>query len=93
MQTFRILYLRESVLRRAETIDARDLLDVIDKAASERPPQDTAEIWSDMGKVGIVAPSPRQAGGPSGAAGEEEAEAPGAEIAEEMKERLKLAQG
>ena len=87
MQFFRILYFRQSVLTRAETGEG-DLLEVIDQATEHRS-DETAEIWSDLGKVGIVEPLPRQVaeqpcGQPDGP--------PEAEIAVEMKQRLNLAQ-
>jgi len=62
MQPFRILYFRESILRRAETADG-DLLEVIDQA-NEHLSDERAEIWSEeRGKVGIVEPLPRQTSG------------------------------
>ncbi len=87
MQPFRILYFRQSVLKRAETVEG-DLLEVIDQATDHRS-QDTAEIWSDRGKVGIVEALPRQtriawSSQPDGSAE--------AEIAAEMKQRLHFAQ-
>ena len=85
MPTFRILYLRQSRLEHSETLSGLDLLDAIDKA-SDRVGPETAEIWSDQGKVGVVAPLPRRSqpnGGPQ-RDGEE------AEIAEVMKARLRL---
>jgi hypothetical protein len=85
MQPFRILYFRQSVLKRAETAEG-DLLDVIDQA-TEHQSGERAEIWSEeRGKVGIVEPLPRQAPG-SGPRSSDEAEA---EIAGEMKQRLSL---
>lgn len=86
MQPFRILYFRESILRRAETAEG-DLLEVIDQA-NEHLSDERAEIWSEeRGKVGIVEPLPRQSSGVEGASAEE----PAAEIATEMKQRLDLA--
>jgi len=87
MQPFRILYFRQSILRRAETADG-DLLEVIDQATEHRS-DETAEIWSDLGKVGMVAPLPRQMAAQSGG---QSAGPPEAEIAVEMKQRLDLAQ-
>lgn len=86
MQPFRILYFRESILRRAETAEG-DLLEVIDQA-NEHLSDERAEIWSEeRGKVGIVEPLPRQTSGVESASAEE----PVAEIAAEMKQRLDLA--
>jgi len=86
MQPFRILYFRESILRRAETADG-DLLEVIDQA-NEHLSDERAEIWSEeRGKVGIVEPLPRQTSGVESVSTEE----PVAEIAAEMKQRLDLA--
>lgn len=84
MPTFRILYLRQSRLEHSETLSGLDLLDAIDKAADRVGPE-TAEIWSDQGKVGIVAPMPRRSH-PKGHPPESEE----AEIAQVMKARLRL---
>ena len=59
MSTFRILYMRESRLDRAEVLNGLDLLEVIDRA-SDRVGTRTAEIWSEQGKVGIIGPMPRR---------------------------------
>lgn len=84
---FRILYFRQSVLKRAEMADG-DLLEVIEQA-TEHGSGERAEIWSDeRGKVGVVEPLPRQ---PS-AMDEKRREEPQAEIAKEMKQRLRLVQ-
>ena len=86
MQPFRILYFRESILRRSETAEG-DLLEVIDQA-NEHLSDERAEIWSEeRGKVGIVEPLPRQTSGVESASAEE----PAAEIATEMKQRVDLA--
>ena len=53
MQTYRILYLRESRLDHSEILPGLDLLEVIDRA-TELADNRTAEIWSENGKVGIV---------------------------------------
>lgn len=87
MQPFRILYFRQSVLKRAETAEG-DLLDVIEQA-TEHHSDERAEIWSEeRGKVGIVEPLPQQAPIPH----RPSAENPAAEIAVEMKQRLSLVQ-
>lgn len=87
MQPFRILYFRQSILKRAEIADG-DLLEVIEQATDNRS-EETAEIWSeDLGKVGIVEPLPLQQLAPAQRASEE----PGSEIATEMKQRLDLVQ-
>jgi hypothetical protein len=57
MQTFRILYFRESVLEHSEEIEVRDVLDAIEKA-SRKPPDLRAEVWSGNGRVGEIDPSP-----------------------------------
>ena len=86
MQPFRILYFRQSILKRAETVEG-DLLEVIDQA-TEHHSDERAEIWSEeRGKVGIVEPMPRQASSSETALAKE----PEAEIAREMKQRLNLA--
>ena len=85
MPTFRILYLRQSRLEGTETLFGLDLLDAIDKA-SDRVGPETAEIWSHLGKVGIVAPLPRRSH-PNGDAQRDDDES---EIAELMRARLRL---
>jgi hypothetical protein len=85
MPTFRILYLRQNKLEAAETLSGLDLLDAIDKA-SDRVGPATAEIWSDQGKVGIVAPLPRRLH----AKGDGQRGGDGAKIAAVMKARLRL---
>ena len=88
MQPFRILYFRQSVLKRAETVQG-DLLEVIDQATEHRS-DERAEIWSEeRGKVGIVEPLPRLAGNSDRPPANE----PEAEIAVEMKQRLSLVPG
>jgi hypothetical protein len=84
MPTFRILYLRQSKLEHSETLSGLDLLDAIEKA-SDRVGPETAEIWSDQGKVGIVAPLPRRSYPKGGHPDVEEAE-----IAQVMRARLRL---
>jgi hypothetical protein len=57
MQPFRILYFRQSILKRSETAGG-DLLEVIEQATDNRA-DERAEIWSeDLGKVGVVEPLP-----------------------------------
>jgi hypothetical protein len=85
MPKFRILYLRQSRLEGAETHSGLDLLDAID-IASHRVGPETAEIWSDQGKVGIVAPLPRR----SYPNGDAQRDGDEAEIAEVMRARLRL---
>jgi hypothetical protein len=87
MPTFRILYLRQSKLEATETLSGGvDLLDAIEKA-SDRVGPETAEIWSDQGKVGVVAPLPRR----SHSAGAVQPDGEEAEIAQIMKARLSQA--
>ena len=57
MPKFRILYLRNSVLEQAESVEAPDILSVIERA-SGRPSDVIVEIWSDKGRVGVIGPSP-----------------------------------
>jgi len=85
MPTFRILYLRESRLEHSETLSGLDLLDAIDKA-SDRVGPETAEIWSEQGKVGIVAPLPRR----SHPKGDVQADGEEAEIVQAMRARMRL---
>jgi hypothetical protein len=86
MKKFQIRYFRGDELEKVETVEAPDLLEVIDRASP--PERDvTAEIWSRIGKVGMVGPSPGQSG-------EDQARsAPEAEVAELMKIRLRLVRG
>lgn len=84
MPTFRILYLRQSRLEHSETLVDLDLLDAIDRA-SDRVGPETAEIWSDQGKVGIVAPLPRRSRSNDDLRPDEEAE-----ITDVMRGRLRL---
>jgi hypothetical protein len=86
MQTYRILYLRENRLEQSEALPGLDLLEVIDVATAHVAGR-TAEIWSDHGKVGIVAPPPDAV---DRAASEDGGAADGAEINEEMRARLRL---
>jgi hypothetical protein len=59
MQTFRLLYFRESILENAEEVRARDLLEAVEKAAGQ-PPDVRVEVWSDHRRVGIIGPSRAQ---------------------------------
>jgi hypothetical protein len=91
MTTFQILYLRESVLDRAEEVNVRDLLEAIDLAMMKTPDL-TAEIRRDGNRVGIVGPSLsddaiRSAELPAGGISVQNCES---EIAEEMKVRLRM---
>ena len=86
MPKFRILYLRQSKLKATETLSGGvDLLDAIEKA-SDRVGPESAEIWSDQGRVGVVAPLPRR----SQPNGRHQRDGEEAEIAEVMKARLRL---
>jgi hypothetical protein len=86
MEKFQIRYFRGEELQKVETVEAPDLLEVIDRAS---PPESdlTAEIWSRIGKVGMVGPLPGQSG--------EDRSHPAveAEVAELMKVRLRLVRG
>ena len=53
MQSFRILYFRESVLEASQEVVARDVLEAIENA-SRKPQHLRAEIWSDQRRVGEV---------------------------------------
>jgi hypothetical protein len=83
MQKFQIRYFRRDELEKVELVEAPDLLEVIERAS---PPEQevTAEIWSRIGKVGMVGPLPEQTGG------DQARSAPEAEVAEVMKARLRL---
>lgn len=53
MQSFRILFFRESVLDHAEEVRVRDVLEAIERA-SDKAPELRAEVWSHNGRVGEV---------------------------------------
>jgi hypothetical protein len=53
---FRIFYFQGSVLDQTEELDARDVLEAIERA-SGKPPKVSAEIWSEKGRVGIIGPA------------------------------------
>jgi hypothetical protein len=57
VETFRILYFRESVLEHSEEVEVRDVLEAIDKA-SAKAPELSVEVWSDQGRVGMIGPAP-----------------------------------
>jgi hypothetical protein len=82
MSGFHIFYLRDSVLQSSETLTDADLLDAIDRAF-EKSQGATAEVWSDLGRVGIVDGGNRPI---QGARSPEEAP-----IMAVMRERLKTA--
>jgi hypothetical protein len=86
MEKFQIRYFRGDELAKVETVEAPDLLEVIDRAS---PPEHevTAEIWSRIGKVGMVGPLPGQSGEDNARS------APEAEVSELMKVRLRLVRG
>jgi hypothetical protein len=53
MPTFRLLYLRDSLLEHAEEVEVQDVLEAVQKASGS--PQDVrVEIWSESGRVGII---------------------------------------
>ena len=83
MEKFQIHYLRDGALEEVETLEAPDLLEVIDRA-SHPEPEVTAEIWSKVGRVGMIGPLPDLDGEPVNN------RAPEAEITEVMKTRLRL---
>ena len=58
MQTFRILYFRESVLDSTEEVQVVDVLEAIEKATSAKSPEFTAEVWGENGRICIIGPSP-----------------------------------
>ena len=83
MERFQIRYFRGAELERIETLEAPDLLEAIERA-SPLEQEVTAEIWSRIGKVGMVGPLPEQGGG------DQARSVPEAEVAEVMKARLRL---
>jgi hypothetical protein len=59
MQTFRLLYFRESLLQNAEEVRVRNVVEAVEKAAGQ-PPEIRVEVWSERGRVGIIGPSTRR---------------------------------
>ena len=57
MKQFRILYFSESVLVRAEEVEAFDVLEVIE-TASAKPADQRVEVWCDRKRVGEIGVSP-----------------------------------
>ena len=57
MPTFQILHFRESVLEHAEEVDARDVLEAIERAAG-KPPDQKVEVWIDHRRVAEIGRSP-----------------------------------
>ena len=53
MQTFRILYFRESVLERSEEVQVRDVLEAIEAATGKRAGL-RAEVWSGEKRIAEV---------------------------------------
>lgn len=58
METFRILYFRESVLEHTEEVRVRDMLEAIEKATVGKPPQIRAEVWSTRGRLAEIGVAP-----------------------------------
>ena len=56
METFQLLYLRESVLEKAEEVRVRDVLEAIRRVAGQ-PPDVTIELWQKGKRVGLIGPS------------------------------------
>ena len=82
MEKFQIRTFRGTELEKVETVEAPDLLEVIDRASPSEPDL-TAEIWSRIGKVGMIGPLPE-------ASAEQSQVSDEAEIAGVMKCRLRL---
>jgi hypothetical protein len=85
MEKFQIRYFRGTALEKVEALEAPDLLEVIDRA-SQPAAGVTAEIWSRVGKVGVIGPMPNRVG-------DSTESTPDAQIAELMKTRLRLVRG
>jgi hypothetical protein len=56
MQTYRLLYFRESLLERAREVQVDDVLEAIEKAAGQAPDV-RVEVWSEDRRVGIIRPT------------------------------------
>jgi hypothetical protein len=57
VQKFRVLYFRKSVLEHAEELQARDVLEAIEKASS-RPSHFRVELWDEERRADEIGPSP-----------------------------------
>ena len=56
MKRFRLLYLHNAILENVEEVEARDILEAVEKA-SGKPPHLKVEIWSDQRRVGEIGPA------------------------------------
>jgi hypothetical protein len=59
VQTFRLLYFRESLLENAEEVCVQNLLEAVEKASGQ-PPDVRVEVWVEHRRVGIIGRSPRR---------------------------------
>jgi hypothetical protein len=59
MQTFRLLYFRESLLEDAQEVRVRDVLEAIEQAGGQ-PPDVRIEVWSGHRRVGLIGAAPRR---------------------------------
>lgn len=57
MPTFRLLHFRDSVLESSEEVQARDVLEAIEKATG-KPAHIRVEVWSERGRVAEIGTSP-----------------------------------
>jgi hypothetical protein len=58
VQTFLLLYFRDSVLEGASEVRVRDVLEAVQKAAGQ-PPGIRVEVWSGDRRVSVIGPSSR----------------------------------
>jgi hypothetical protein len=58
VQTFQLLYFRESILENAEEVRVRDVLEAVERA-SGKPSDMRVEVWSDKGRVGLIGTAPQ----------------------------------
>jgi hypothetical protein len=66
MQTYRLLYLRQSVLDHAEEVKANDVVEAIEHASGIEPDL-RVEVWTKRSRVAVLRASP--AHGPAMKAG------------------------
>lgn len=53
METFRLLFLRGSLLERAEEVRATNVVEAV-SGVFGKPPEMCVEVWSEKGRVGII---------------------------------------
>jgi hypothetical protein len=59
MQTFRLLYFRESLLENAKEVRVRDVVEAVERASGQLPDV-RVEVWSEHRRVAIIGPALRR---------------------------------